>query len=166
MITSSPTRLHSAQPTHAAISTCCCPQPAMPSTTGHCPLSILTVHAATKEEVEDGDWPLPRPPVAEEDMEPQPPTTTLPTDLVAELTACLKRMGMTPEQLPRILTPEYYETVVSGPVERSHHPPEPPARPHRSPCPSPPLLGPLGLPLPPTDRVCILGPSTHHPRLQ
>ena len=104
----------------------------------------MPVHTTFREEVDDGDWPLPPPPVAEEDLRPQPPTTVLPTNLVAELTSCLKRMGMTPGPPPGLLTPEYCEPAAACHVERSRYPTEPPV--HPSPYPSASWQG------PPADR--------------
>ena len=94
-------------------------------------------------EVEDGDWPLPPPPVAEEDTRsqlptavrdtrPPLPTTSLPTELVEELTACLRNMGRTPGPSLRPPTPEYCEPYEFDESERSQHASESPVIPHRS----------------------------------
>ncbi len=66
--------------------------------------SVL-VHVFSREEVEGGDWPFPHPSVVEEDRK---------LVSVAEVTACLMRMGMSPEQPSRIQMPDYCEPIVLG----------------------------------------------------
>ncbi|KAL2093214.1 hypothetical protein ACEWY4_010526 [Coilia grayii] len=93
----------------------------------------VPMHAVVNQEEDEGDQPLPPPQLAKEDPVHQPSTTILPTSLVAELTTCLKRMGMVPEQPSRVPTPQYYEPYAGsfisaeGP-EHFQQPPAPPAR--------------------------------------
>lgn len=97
------------------------PPPPAPQASAH--YSAVPAHATVKEEEDDGDWPPPPPPEADEDANPQLSTTILPTDLVAELMACLKRIEMTPEQLefPRLTTVSRQNQV----MWRDHNPQPP-----------------------------------------
>lgn len=103
--------------------------PPRPTTQATVHNTLAPVQVPSEVEVDDEDWPLPPPPVADDEEKPQLSTTTLPTELVTELMTCLKKMGITQEQLPGMPAFGNDNRVASGRVGRSHQPTDPQVRP-------------------------------------